>query len=146
MASHKATITWERGDSEFKAGAYSHDHRWDFEGGESLAASAAPAYRGNPALVDPEQGFVASLSSCHMLTFLAMAAAKGMVVDRYSDEAEGFIGKNDQGRMAVTRVVLRPRVSFAGDAPDETTLEQLHERAHKMCFIANSVSCPVDVE
>jgi len=145
MSSHKASIHWQRGDSEFSPAGYNRDHRWDFEGGESVGASAAPAYKGNPALVDPEQAFTASLSACHMLTFLYMAATKGLVVERYDDDAEGFIGKNEEGRMAVTRVVLRPRVEFA-EAPDAETLATLHERAHKMCFIANAVRCAVDIE
>jgi organic hydroperoxide reductase OsmC/OhrA len=145
MASHKVSIEWTPGETEFKPGAYTQDHRWDFEGGESLLATAAPAYRGNPDRVDPEQAFTAALSACHMLTFLALAAAKGLVVESYRDDAEGFISKNEQGRMAMTRVILRPRIEFT-ETPDAEMMAGLHERAHKMCFIANSVTCPVDIE
>ena len=146
MASHKASLSWARNGQEFKPGKYSTDHPWHFEGGESVMASAAAAYGGNAALVDPEQAFTASLSACHMLTFLHMAAMKGHVVNQYSDDAEGFLGKNDEGRMAVTRVVLRPKIEFEGDAPDDATLDQLHHRAHLNCFIANSVSTQIDIE
>ncbi|MDJ0657171.1 MAG: OsmC family protein [Xanthomonadales bacterium] len=146
MSSHKATVTWERNGADFSLASYSRDHRWDFEGGESLGASAAPGYKGNPELVDPEQAFVASLSSCHMLTFLYLAAAKKLVINRYVDESEGFLGKNEQGKMFVERVVMRPRVEFEGDAPDQATLDQLHHGAHANCFIANSVTTRIDIE
>ena len=146
MATHKATIRWQRGGKEFTLATYERDHSWQFEGGETVRASAAPAYKGNPAFVDPEEAFTASLSSCHMLTFLALAANKGFVVDEYVDHAEGYLDKNEQGRMAMTRVVLRPQITWGGEAPDADTLHQLHERAHKACFIANSVTTKIDVE
>lgn len=146
MASHKATVRWERGEREFTLATYDRNHRWEFEGGETLRASAAPEYKGSADHVDPEQAFTASLSACHMLTFLALAANKGLTIDRYVDHAEGFLGKNEQGRMAMVRVVLRPEISFADGPPDAETLDQLHERAHKTCFIANSVTTQVDVE
>ncbi len=146
MASHKISLNWSRNGQDFKPGMYSTDHRWTFEGGESVGASAAPAYKGNPALVDPEEAFTASLSACHMLTFLHMCAMKGFVVNSYTDDAEGFLGKNDDGRMAMVRVVLRPQIEFDGDAPDAATMDQLHHRAHMNCFIANSVSTKIDIE
>jgi len=145
MAVHKASVAWERGDADFKPGSYSQDHAIDFGAGRTLDGSASPDYRGDPDRVDPEQTFAASIAACHMLTFLALAAAKGFTVESYSDEAVAEVGKNDQGRMAVTRVTLRPRIAFAA-APDAAALEGLHERAHKACFVANAVSCPVDVE
>ncbi len=144
MASHKATVRWQADESEFKPASYNRDHRWEFEGGQSLGASAAPAYKGNPALVDPEEAFTASLASCHMLTFLYLAAVKGIVVTAYTDQAEGFIGKNEQGRVAVLKVVLRPRIEFDGPAPDAATLSDLHHRAHENCFIANSVITKIE--
>ncbi len=144
MSVHKATIRWQADEKEFTPATYNRDHRWEFEGGQSLGASAAPAYRGNPALVDPEEAFTASLASCHMLTFLYLAAVKGITVTGYVDEAEGHIGKNQQGRMAVLRVMLRPRIEFAGTPPDEATLQALHEQAHKHCFIANSVTTEIE--
>jgi organic hydroperoxide reductase OsmC/OhrA len=112
-----------------------------------VQASAAPACRGSAGLVDPEEAFVAALSSCHMLTFLAYAAKRRFVVERYRDRAVGFLEKNAEGRLAVTRVVLRPEVVFAdGSAPAADELEELHHKAHEACFIANSVTTTVTVE
>jgi organic hydroperoxide reductase OsmC/OhrA len=118
-----------------------------FEGGARIPASAAPAYRGNPAHVNPEEGLVAALSSCHMLTFLAIAAKKHFVVDRYSDHAIGFLEKNQHGKLAITRVILRPLVVFGGTTPPTPKqIAALHEGAHNECFIANSVTTEVTVE
>jgi organic hydroperoxide reductase OsmC/OhrA len=97
-------------------------------------------------MVDPEDAFTASISSCHMLFFLAFACSKGFVVNGYQDEAEGMLGKDDQGRMAMIRVVLRPRIEFEGEVPDAATMTSLHHRSHKACFIANSVSTEIVVE
>jgi organic hydroperoxide reductase OsmC/OhrA len=146
MSKHAATISWRRETPSFTYDTYSRDHTWAFPGGARVAASAAPAYRGSPALVDPEEALVASLASCHMLTFLALAAKKGLVVDAYEDEAEGTLGPNAERKLAVTRVVLRPRITFAGDPPDAETLARLHEKAHEQCFIANSVKTEISVE
>jgi organic hydroperoxide reductase OsmC/OhrA len=146
MSVHRATVRWQSTDAPFTYATYSRTHRWQFEGGTEVEASAAPAYRGDPALVDPEEAFVASLASCHLLTFLANAARDGLVVERYEDEAEGVLAKNAGGRLAVTRVVLRPRVTFGGAAPTAAVVAQMHERAHAACFIANSVRTEVVVE
>ncbi len=110
-----------------------------------MHASAAPKYLGDPALVDPEEAFVASLSSCHMLTFLALASRDGFVVDDYEDHAVGFMERNAQKRVAITRVVLSPKITWGGEPPSSTKLEELHENAHKHCFIANSVTTKVEV-
>ena len=146
MSEHHATIDWERGPVEFKYSPYPRDHTWMFEGGVRVSASAAPGYLGNPDYVDPEEAYVASLASCHMLTFLAIAARERLVVDRYRDAAVGFIGRNADGKMTVTRVVLRPEVSFGSPEPSPEALEKLHEIAHEECFIANSVRTAVTVE
>ncbi len=147
MSEHKATISWSRGASDFAYEAYSRDHTWSFEGGIQVAASAAPAFFGNAARVDPEEAFVASASSCHMLTFLALAARKRLVVDGYDDSACGFLEKNGDGKLAITRIVLRPRVRFGGSArPSAETIAQLHHLAHENCFIANSVCTEITVE
>jgi organic hydroperoxide reductase OsmC/OhrA len=146
MSEHRAQISWQRGGVDFGYETYSRDHDWRFGAGPSLRASAAPEYRGSAALPNPEEALVAALSSCHMLTFLAIAARKGLTVDAYDDEAVGHLEKNAEGRLAVTRVVLRPRVRFAGAAPDAATLAALHESAHRGCFIANSVKTDVRVE
>jgi len=100
---------------------------------------------GTPGPVDPEEAFVAALSSCHMLTFLAIAARKRLVVDAYDDHAVGVMAKNEQGRLAITHVTLHPKIVWAGPEPDAETLERLHHRAHVECFIANSVTTSVTV-
>lgn len=145
MTEHHATIEWERAGSEFTYKTYTRDHTWSFEGGVRVRASAAPAYLGSPELVDPEEALVASLSSCHMLTFLALAAKKRIVVERYSDAAVGTLEPNDEGRLAVTRVVLHPKIVFGGEAPSPETVADLHHVAHEQCFIANSVRTNVTV-
>lgn len=146
MSEHRVHVSWERGGVDFGYESYPRAHRWRFEGGVEVPASAAPAFHGNPERVDPEAAFVAALSSCHMLTFLAVASRKRLVVDAYEDEAVGFLAKNEAGKLAMTRVVLRPRVVFAGAAPAAEVVADLHERAHRECFIANSVRTDVAVE
>ena len=125
---------------------YNREHDWRFKGGVTVNASAAPAYRGSPNCPDPEDAFVASLSSCHMLTFLAVAAKRGFVVDRYEDAAVGFLEKNPEGKLAITRVELHPQIEFGGErTPDAATLASMHDMAHHECFIANSVHTDVRV-
>jgi organic hydroperoxide reductase OsmC/OhrA len=147
MAEHKITLEWKRETEAFTYDTYNRDHLWMFEGGSRVTASAAPGYRGNPALVNPEEAFVAALSSCHMLTFLAVAAKRKFIVDTYSDRAVGFLEKNVKGKLAITRVILRPAVAFSGPTiPTKEQLAALHEEAHHGCFIANSVTTDVTVE
>jgi organic hydroperoxide reductase OsmC/OhrA len=146
VSEHRVRVDWERGGVEFRYDTYPREHAWTFEGGTRVAASAAPDFLGDASRVDPEEAFVASLSSCHMLTFLALAARRRLVVDRYRDEAVGFLEKNEAGHLAITRVVLRPRIEFAGEAPGEPELSRLHEMAHEHCFIANSVRTEVRIE
>jgi organic hydroperoxide reductase OsmC/OhrA len=146
MSEHKANVSWSRGDREFTYEGYSRDHTWEFAGGIRVQASSAPDFLGNPALVDPEAAFVAAASSCHMLTFLAIAARRRLVVESYDDAATGFLEKNGSGKLAVTRVVLRPRVRFGGaQQPSAGDLARLHELAHENCFIANSVKSEIEV-
>ena len=142
MSEHRATIRWQRSTEDFKYETYTRDHTWSFEA-ETVNASAAPKYLGTPERVDPEEAFVATLSSCHMLTFLAIAARKKLVVDSYADEAIGWMEKNEDGRLAVTRVELRPKIKFAGDGPTPEQLEKMHHMSHEQCFIANSVKTEV---
>jgi len=145
MSEHKATIRWSRDGKDFTYKTYGRDHVWIANGNE-IPASAAPAYLGNPNRVDPEGALVAALSSCHMLTFLALASNKGFVVDRYEDSAVGHLEKNAAGKMAVTRVELHPRILFGGaKQPAAADMEWLHDKAHKECFIANSVTTEVKV-
>jgi organic hydroperoxide reductase OsmC/OhrA len=147
MSEYRVRVTWKRETAEFTYDAYDRTHWWQFGGGSRIQASSAPEYRGDPALVNPEEAFAAALSSCHMLTFLAIAARKRYTVDAYEDEATAVMGKNAEGRLAVARVVLRPRVVFGGDRkPAAEDLAALHEKSHDQCFIANSVLTDVVVE
>jgi len=143
---HHATIAWRRSSETFTYDSYNRAHEWRFHS-VTVPASSAPHFRGDAALVNPEEAFVASLSSCHMLTFLALAAKRKFILDSYSDEAVGYLEKNAEGRLAVTRVVLRPRIQWAhGVTVSQTDLDTLHHQAHEGCFIANSVKTAVSVE
>ena len=147
MSEHKVGLEWKRESERFTYDTYNRDHAWVFEGGARVSASATPAYRGNPALVNPEEALVAALSSCHMLTFLAVAAKKRFVVDRYSDHAVGYLEKDQKGKLAIARVVLHPQVEFSGPTlPSPNEIAELHEQAHSGCFIANSVTAEVTVQ
>ena len=140
MSEHVAEISWKRQTESFAYDHYNRAHDWKFDAGLTVPGSAAPAYRGEPDRVDPEEAFVASLSSCHMLTFLAIAARKKLVVDAYQDRAVGHMDKNAQGKLAITSVDLHPHVTFApGVEVDKETLKKMHHNAHENCFIANSV-------
>ena len=146
MSEHKVTLKWERGGTEFSYQKYPRDHTWNFDGGHTMTATAAPAYLGNPAHVDPEEAFVASLSSCHMLTFLAIACKQRFVIDSYEDEAVGHLEKNADGKLAITRVELRPKITWGGDRkPSAEELDKMHHAAHENCFVANSVRTVVTV-
>jgi organic hydroperoxide reductase OsmC/OhrA len=146
MSEHKATIVWARNGADFGYKTYPRDHAWRFDNGIEIPGSAAPAYLGNPDRVDPEGAFVAALASCHMLTFLALASNRGFVVDSYEDCAVGHLGKNANGKMAVVRIDLHPQITFSGaKLPAQSDLDWLHDKAHKECFIANSVNTEVHV-
>ena len=151
MSEYTATIIWRRGDGDFAGNTYSRAHEWHFDGGLAVPASSSPGIvplpMSEPANVDPEEAFVAALSSCHMLFFLSLAAERGIVVDRYADDASGILQKNEDGQVAMTRVVLRPKADYgAGAAPERSEIEALHHRAHELCFIANSVLTEVVTE
>jgi organic hydroperoxide reductase OsmC/OhrA len=150
MGEYRATITWERRGAAFTDHKYSRAHRWAFDGGVDLPASSSPSVVPLPmsdaAGVDPEEALVASLSSCHMLTFLDIASRRGFVVDDYRDEAIGRMGKNAEGKIAITVVTLRPAIRFAGRVPTAAELETMHHEAHEGCFIASSVKTDVRVE
>jgi len=151
MNTYIATVRWSRsGEGDFTKGQYSRAHEWVFDGGLTVPASPSPhivpAPWNDPNGVDPEEAFVASLSSCHMLFFVDFARRVGFVVDSYVDEAEGVLDKRADGKMAMTRVTLRPRITWAGSPPDEAAIADLHHRAHEACFIANSVNTEVTVQ
>jgi organic hydroperoxide reductase OsmC/OhrA len=149
MAAHVATVEW-RASGGFRDNRYSRAHSWSFDGGAVVPASASPqvvpAPLSDPAGVDPEEALIASVSSCHMLWFLDLARQAGLDVAAYRDEAEGSLGRNGEGRMAMTRIVLRPRIEFVGDAPDAQVVADLHHQAHERCFIANSLKTEIVVE
>lgn len=144
MSEHRIKLTWTKGDVPFTYDTYSRNHRISFKDGEAILFSAAPAYKGDPARGDPEDMLVAALSSCHMLTFLAVAARKKITVLSYEDDAVGFMEK-EGGKLWITRVALRPKIVFE-NAPGTEILAEMHHLAHEQCFIANSVKTQVTVE
>jgi len=149
MSKHGARISW-RADGGFRSGDYSRAHDWSFDGGQQVRASSSPSVvpepRSDPFGVDPEEALVASVSSCHMLWFLSLAQGQGFDVASYDDDAAGEMGRIGAGRFALTRIVLRPAIVFAGRAPSEDELAALHHEAHERCFIANSLKTEVAVE
>jgi organic hydroperoxide reductase OsmC/OhrA len=147
MSEHRVDLQWTTGGQAFTYESYSRDHRLVFDNGHVIQASSAPAYFGNVAGIDPEEMLVAALSSCHMLTFLAVASKRGYVVVAYEDNAVGYLDKNSEGKMAMTAVILNPRIQFKGEkVPNTDELEKLHHKAHENCFIANSVRCEMTVK
>jgi len=150
MSEHTAIIEWTRNGQDHLAGKYSREHRWSFDGGASVLASSAPANvpvpLSNPAGVDPEEALVAAISSCHMLTFLRIAAQRGFQIDDYRDNAVGEMTLNARGKKWVSRVELRPTVAYSGDKrPTKADQEAMHHTAHEECFIANSVKTEIVV-
>ncbi len=145
MSEHVAEIRWVRQSDGFEYNDYNREHTWHFDGGIEVRASAAPSFLGRREFVDPEEAFVASLSSCHMLTFLAVASRKRWVVDAYEDRAIGTLEKDAAGKLAVTRVVLHPVISFHGERPSSREVKAAHDLSHRECFIARSVRTEVTV-
>ena len=151
MAEYKAIIKWQRTSPDFLRGKYSREHTWTFDGGVTVPASSSPHVVptpwSNPACVDPEEAFVASISSCHMLTFLFLAARQGFQIDSYEDEAVGLISKNEKGAPWVSGVTLNPKIVYSGDKlPTVEEQEHLHHHSHEQCFIANSVKTEITVK
>lgn len=144
MSAHHASVSWSLDDREFTYDTYSRDHLWQFPPDATLAASAASEFLGSAEKTDPEQAFVAAVSSCHMLSLLAIAARRRLVVLSYHDDAVGFLEKNSAGRLAITRIELRPTIEFEEEVSAEV-LAKLHDRAHHECFIANSVTTDIQV-
>lgn len=149
MAEYVATVEW-RSSGGFREGRYSRVHSLSFDGGAVVPGSASPHVvpppMSDPAGVDPEEALVASVSACHMLWFLHLASDSGLDVAAYRDRARGTMGKDERGKMAMTRIVLRPEIEFAGDAPAAGALQRLHHEAHGYCFIANSLRTEIVVE
>jgi organic hydroperoxide reductase OsmC/OhrA len=151
MSEHKAIIRWKRTSPDFLKGKYSREHTWTFDGGLTVPASPTPAVvpapYSNPANVDPEEAFVASVSSCHMLTFLYLAAKQGFQVDSYDDDAVGEMGKNERGVPWVSVITLNPKIVYSGEKlPTPADQERLHHLAHEQCYISNSIKTKVTVD
>ena len=151
MSQYEVTVAWQRGDAVFTDDRYSRAHTWSFDGGVEVPASSSPHVVPLPysvaGAVDPEEAFVASLSSCHMLTFLHIAARRGYRVDSYRDAAVGVMSRDESGQLAITRVTLRPQVVVGGESrPDPQEILKMHHEAHEQCFIARSVKTVVDCE
>ena len=151
MSEYSAKIEWQRGEQDFVGNRYSRKHMLRFDGGAELCGSSSPSVVPLPmsdaSAVDPEEMFVASLSSCHMLWFLSLAAARKFCVDSYVDNASGVMARNADGKMAMTVVTLNPHVVFSGDPqPTVDQIHALHHKAHAECFIANSVKTEVRCE
>jgi len=151
MASHKAKISWRLSGPNFLKGQFSREHTWTFDGGAVVQASSSPAVvpppNSNPLGVDPEEAFVASLSSCHMLTFLYLASRQGFGVELYEDEAVGITSRDERGKTWVSSVALHPKIVYTGaKQPTTEELKRLHHEAHEQCFIANSVKTSVAIE
>jgi organic hydroperoxide reductase OsmC/OhrA len=153
MSEHKYTaeVRWERGDAVFTDNRYSRAHSWRFDGGIEVRASSSPQIVRLPFsaqdAVDPEEAFIAALSSCHLLSFLYLVAKRGFRADSYFDSATGVLSKNSAGKLAMTSVTLHPQVAFSGDKrPSRTDLDEMHHQAHEDCYIANSVLTDVRCE
>ncbi len=150
MGEYKSVVVWNRNGAVFTDNRYSRGHVWQFDGGIEVPASSSPHAVPKPLsvaeAVDPEEAFVASLSSCHMLTFLYIAAKRGFLVEKYRDEAIGVMAKNAEGRLAMTKVTFRPQIEFGGNKlPNKEDIDAMHHQAHEECFIANSVKTEVVV-
>lgn len=146
MSEHTVTLSWQLTSDSFDYEQYSRKHSVEFDGVNRICASAAPDYHGDPSCVNPEQAFIASLASCHMLTFLAIASKRKFVVTGYRDSASGELGKNRAKKTAITKVNLTPEVTFQKEhAPDQAMFDRMLDQAHRGCFIANSIASCVEV-
>ena len=151
MSKYIVAIIWERNGAIFTDNKYNRSHHWEFDGGQVIPASSSPQVVptpfSDPSVVDPEEAFIASISSCHMLWFLSIAAKRGFIVDHYNDEAEGLMESNEENQLAITNVRLRPHIKYLNkSAPSIEENAKMHHTAHKKCFIANSVRTTIDVD
>ncbi len=147
MSEYRVTAAWKRESADFTYASYNRNHVWRVGERTVIEVSAAPEYKGDGERIDPEEALVGSLSSCHMLTFLAIAARKRLTVESYEDDAVGQMTKNDRGKLWVSHVTLRPRIRFAdGVTISREQLDEMHHLSHEECFIANSVKTEIAVE
>lgn len=145
MTDYRIALDWQNAGTDLAYETFNRQHRIEFGGGQAVEASSAAEYLGDAARVNPEESLAAALASCHLLSFLAICAKKRVVVKRYRDQAIAVLGKNAEGKMCVTRITLQPQAEFAGDLTTEQIAE-LHQKAHQICFIANSIRCEVSIE
>ena len=148
MSKHLAIVRWQRNQAIFTDNKYSREHLWEFDGGTQITASSSPQVvpvpHSNPNYIDPEEAFIASISSCHMLWFLAIAANQEFVVDSYSDRAIGLMGENETGKLAMTKITLSPIVMFSAEnLPTAEQIAKMHQEAHQNCFLANSIKTEI---
>jgi organic hydroperoxide reductase OsmC/OhrA len=150
LSTYTANIIWKRDNQNFIDNKYSRAHTWIFDGGCEIPASPSPHIVPPPYSVeenvDPEEAYVASLSSCHMLFFLSIAAKKKLLVDSYDDNAEGVLEENSEGQLAMTRIILDPKIIYSGKQPSEEEIQKMHHLAHQQCFLANSVKTVITVK
>ena len=147
MSIHKVKISWKNEKEDFSYFEYDRTHTWEFEGGKKMIASAAPEYIGNIDYINPEEALAAALSSCHMMSFLYIASKKKFIVENYEDQSEAVLEKNSKNKMAVTKLNLKPKITFRGEnQPSKEMVNLLHEKAHEECFIANSVLTEIIIE
>ena len=146
MSEHKVTFNWERKDSEFTYKTFSRNHEWDFGHGNKVNATAAPEFLGDPELIDPEQAFVASITSCHGLTFLSLCSLQKIEIESYSDSAIGYLEKAEDGKPWLSKIDLHPEVKLVSHQNlTNEKLEALHEKAHQECFLARSIKTKVQI-
>ncbi|MGM0987463.1 MAG: OsmC family protein [Pseudomonadota bacterium] len=146
MSVHHSTISWQRNPHETDATTFSRNHRVTLNGDQQVNVSASVEFKGDSGCADPEQMLISSVSSCHMLFFLAIADLQGYRVESYDDEPVGYLERNDKKGMEITRIELSPRMTFSGDkVPDQEAISRIHEKAHSSCFIRNSITAEVTV-
>lgn len=147
MSAFSIGLNWRRITPDFDVKTFNRDHVWRLAGGQTVQGSSAPDFSGNPEMSNPEEALLAALSSCHMLTFLTIAALRKLVVDSYEDEPVAELGKNEKGKMMVARMTLRPRATFSGATiPDEEAVRELHKKAAENCFVGNSLLSQIILE
>jgi organic hydroperoxide reductase OsmC/OhrA len=151
MSTYSATVKWQRNQQLFTDNKYSRAHTWTFDGGIEVPASSSPHVVPLPysteSAIDPEEAFIASLASCHMLFFLSFAAKRSFIIDSYTDHPTGIIDRNNSGRLYISKVTLKPVIRFSGEQlPDQQQIDSLHLLSHENCFIANSVKTEVVIE
>ncbi|MBN8554338.1 MAG: OsmC family protein [Deltaproteobacteria bacterium] len=146
MSEHRAHLKWSRNSEDFSYETYDRIHQINFEGGQKLNGTSAKEFGGKPEFANPEELLAAAAASCHMLTFLAICARKRIVVNSYEDHAVAFLSKNENGKLAVTKITLSPKILFQDPSPEISIIQKIHEKSHQECFIAQSLKCTVEIK